>query len=174
MRLANILTNFVPKSMYPTIKEYITITFGLILVSCGWKWFIIPHEIADDDATDFSTIIQFGFGIPIFVTYFVINSVLIVLAIRQLGWAFSIKTIFAVVVLTIAFALNPQLVDIKDPFMSKLGTDRQSVIAALDQLQRMGYIIDMTKHSCGRGSCEGCSGCGSSFNKAVGPIYILR
>ena len=118
MRLANIPTNFVPKSMYPTIKEYITITFGLILVSCGWKWFIIPHEIAGGGATGFSAIIQFGFGIPIFVTYFVINSVLIVLAIKQLGWAFSIKTIFAVVVLTIAFALNPQLVDIKDPFMS--------------------------------------------------------
>ncbi len=56
----------------------------------------------------------------------------------------------------------------------KLDTDRQSVIAALDQLQRMGYIIDMTKHSCGRGSCEGCSGCGSGFNKAVGAVYTLR
>ena len=118
MRLANIPTNFIPKSMYPTIKEYITITFGLILVSCGWKWFIIPPQIAGGGATGFSAIIQFGFGIPIFVTYFVINSVLIVLAIKQLGWAFSIKTIFAVLVLTIAFALNPQLVDIKDPFMS--------------------------------------------------------
>ena len=115
MRLANIPTNFVPKSMYPTIKEYITITFGLILVSCGWKWFIIPHEIAGGGATGFSAIIQFGFGIPIFVTYFIINSVLIVLAIRQLGWAFSIKTIFAVLVLTIVvvfllFALGSETV----------------------------------------------------------------
>lgn len=68
---------------------------------------------------------------------------------------------------------EPDVISVKD-LANKLGTNRQSVIAALDQLQRMGYIIDMTKHSCGRGSCEGCSGCGSSFNKAVGPIYILR
>ena len=57
---------------------------------------------------------------------------------------------------------------------NKLGTDRQSVMAALEQLQRMGYIIDMTKLSCDKRSCEGCSGCGSDFNKAVGAMYILR
>ena len=57
---------------------------------------------------------------------------------------------------------------------NKLGTDRQSVMAALEQLQRMGYIIDMTKLSCGKRSCEDCSGCGSDFNKAVGAMYILR
>lgn len=57
---------------------------------------------------------------------------------------------------------------------NKLGTDRQSVMAALEQLQRMGYIIDMTKLSCGKRSCEGCSDCGSDFNKAVGAMYILR
>lgn len=57
---------------------------------------------------------------------------------------------------------------------NKLGTDRQSVMAALEQLQRMGYIIDMTKLSCGKRSCEGCSGCGSDFNKAIGAVYILR
>lgn len=57
---------------------------------------------------------------------------------------------------------------------NKLGTDRQSVMAALEQLQRMGYIIDMTKLSCGKRSCEGCSDCDSNFNKAVGAVYVLR
>ena len=57
---------------------------------------------------------------------------------------------------------------------NKLGTDRQSVMAALEQLQRMGYIIDMTKLSCGKRSCEGCSGCDGGFNKAVGAVYTLR
>lgn len=56
----------------------------------------------------------------------------------------------------------------------KLGTDRQSVSAALDQLQRMGYIIDMTKHSCNRRSCKDCSSCEGSFDKAVGAMYTLR
>ena len=37
---------------------------------------------------------------------------------------------------------EPDVISVKD-LANKLGTDRQSVIAALDQLQRMGYIIDM-------------------------------
>ena len=90
MKLPNFPTNIVPKSVYPTIKEYISITFGLLLVSCGWKWFIIPHEITGGGATGLSAIIQFGFGIPLFVSYLVINMVLLVFAIKNLGWAFSI------------------------------------------------------------------------------------
>ena len=68
---------------------------------------------------------------------------------------------------------EPDVISVKD-LANKLGTDRQSVIAALDQLQRMGYITDMTKHSCSYRSCEGCSGCGDGFNKAVGAMYTLR
>ena len=68
---------------------------------------------------------------------------------------------------------EPGVISVRD-LAHKLGTDRQSVIAALDQLQRMGYIIDMTKHSCSCRSCEGCGGCGDGFNKAVGAMYTLR
>lgn len=68
---------------------------------------------------------------------------------------------------------KPAVISVRD-LANKLGTDRQSVIAALDQLQRMGYITDMTKHSCSCRSCEGCSGCGDGFNKAVGAMYTLR
>ena len=57
---------------------------------------------------------------------------------------------------------------------NKVGTDRSSVIAALEQLERMGYIIDMTKLSCGKRSCDSCSGCGSTFNKTVGAVYTLQ
>ena len=57
----------------------------------------------------------------------------------------------------------------------KLGTDRQSVMAALEQLQRMGYIINLAKQqSCNGKSCAECSGCGNDFNKIVGVMYTLR
>ena len=57
----------------------------------------------------------------------------------------------------------------------KLGADRQSVMAALEQLQRMGYIINLAKQqSCNGKSCAECSGCGNDFNKIVGAMYTLR
>lgn len=64
-------------------------------------------------------------------------------------------------------------VSVRD-WADKLGTDRQSVMAALEQLQRMGYITDMTQQSCSGKSCEECSGCGNDFNKIVGAMYTLR
>ena len=68
---------------------------------------------------------------------------------------------------------NSSVISVMD-LANKLGTDRKIIMAALEQLQRMGYIIDMTKLSCGKKSCDGCSGCGSNFNKAVGAVYALR
>jgi len=120
MKMPNISSNMMPKNIYPSVKEYIMISFGLILVSCGWKWFIMPHHITGGGATGLSAIIQYGFKIPIFITYFAINFVLIIIAVRKIGWAFSIKTIFGVSVLTIALALNPQITPplVKEQFMS--------------------------------------------------------
>ena len=100
---------FIPKSIYPTVKELIMITFGLLLISCGWKFFFLPNQITLGGATGISAMVQYATNgkIPLFVTYLAINILLLILAIKRLGWAFSIKTIFGVVVLTIAFAVIP-------------------------------------------------------------------
>lgn len=68
---------------------------------------------------------------------------------------------------------NSVVISVRD-LADKLDTDMQSVTAALEQLQRMGYIIDMTKQLCSCKSCEGCGGCSSNFNKTVGKMYTLR
>ena len=98
--------NFIPKSIYPTLKELIMITFGLLLISCGWKFFFLPNQITLGGATGISAMVQYGSNnkVPMFTTYFAINLVLLIISIRKLGWAFSIKTAFGVAVLTIAFA----------------------------------------------------------------------
>ncbi len=96
MKLSEISNNVVPKSVYPTVMEYISITIGLIIMSCGWNWFIIPYNITGGGATGLSALIQYSTGIPVYISYLAMNVVLIVIAIKQLGWAFSIKTIFAV------------------------------------------------------------------------------
>jgi len=100
---------FIPKSIYPTVKELIMITFGLLLISCGWKFFFLPNKITLGGATGVSAMMQYATNgtIPMFVTYLAINLVLLIIAIRRLGWAFSMKTAFGVSVLTIAFAAIP-------------------------------------------------------------------
>ena len=118
MKLPNVPTNIVPKSVYPTIKEYIMITVGLFVLSCAWNWFLIPNMITGGGATGLSAIIQYATGIPVPVTYFVINVFLIAISVKQLGWAFSLKTIFGATMATIMLAINRIEVRIDDPFMA--------------------------------------------------------
>lgn len=111
--------NFIPKSIYPTVKELVMMTLGLLFISCGWKLFLMPYQITGGGATGIAAIVQFGFNIPISITYFALNFVLLIIAVRTLGWAFSLKTIFGVSVLTIAFAIIPtKTIGNFEPFMA--------------------------------------------------------
>jgi uncharacterized membrane-anchored protein YitT (DUF2179 family) len=94
-------------------------TLGLLFISCGWKLFLMPYQITGGGATGIAAIVQFGFNIPISITYFALNFVLLIIAVRTLGWAFSLKTIFGVSVLTIAFAIIPtKTIGNFEPFMA--------------------------------------------------------
>ena len=69
----------------------------------------MPNQITLGGATGISAMVQYASNnnVPMFTTYFAINLILLIFAIRRLGWAFSLKTAFGVAVLTIAFALIP-------------------------------------------------------------------
>lgn len=65
---------------------------------------------------------------------------------------------------------SPTILSVDD-IAQKLNVDKDSVIIALEQLKRMGYIKDMKRQSCEGESCKRCSGCGNNTLKAFGSIY---
>ena len=81
-------------------KEYIMITFGLILYSLGWTCFLLPYQITTGGVTGISAIIYYATGIEIQVSYFFINAVFLIFALKILGFKFCIKTIYAVFAMT--------------------------------------------------------------------------
>lgn len=95
------------------VKDYIAITFGLICYSLGWAAFLLPYQITTGGATGISAIIYYTTGVEMQITYFIINAILIAFAIKILGPKFSIKTIYAIFVLT--FLLWIMQVLLKDP-----------------------------------------------------------
>ena len=98
------------KDTWISIREYIFIAFGLLMYSAAWKGFLLPHLITGGGVTGIGAILFYATGIPIFVTYFSINFVLLVIAVRTVGLAFSLRTIYGVGVLTIFFAILPQAI----------------------------------------------------------------
>lgn len=92
------------------IREYILIALGLLLYSAAWKGFLLPHLITGGGATGVGAIVYYATGVPISITYFSINFVLLVIAVRTVGLSFSLRTIYGVGMLTTFFAIMPQAV----------------------------------------------------------------
>jgi uncharacterized membrane-anchored protein YitT (DUF2179 family) len=82
------------------VKDYLSITFGLFCYALGWAAFLLPYQITTGGVTGISALIYYVTGVEIQVSYFIINAVLMGFALKILGPKFSIKTIFAIFMLT--------------------------------------------------------------------------
>jgi len=79
------------------LKSYAIISFGIFLYTFAVMAFFVPQEVVTGGVTGLSTLIYFisGNTIPVGVSYFAINGILILLSLRVLGANFGIKTVFA-------------------------------------------------------------------------------
>lgn len=89
-----------PHGLTNAIRDYGVITFGLFLYALGWAAFMLPYEISSGGLTGVSAIIYYITGLELQITYFLINALLIIVAIKILGLKFCIKTIYGVSVLS--------------------------------------------------------------------------
>ena len=106
------------------LKDYVMITLGLISYSLAWAAFLIPYQITTGGTTGIGAIIYYATGFPIQWSYFLINAVLMTFAIKILGPKFSIKTTYAIFMLTFFLWLFQKIVNGPDgipPQMCGLG-----------------------------------------------------
>lgn len=81
-------------------RDYLMIALGMILYGIGWTVFLLPNDITTGGVPGIASIVFWATGFPVQYTYFAINGVLLLAALKVLGFKFSIKTIFAVFTLT--------------------------------------------------------------------------
>ena len=98
------------RQTWTNVREYILIAFGLFLYAGAWKAFLLPHQITGGGVTGIGALTYYAIGIPISVTYFSINAILLLFAIKSVGIKFSLRTIYGVAVLTLFFSILPQAV----------------------------------------------------------------
>lgn len=97
------------KIWYP-IKDYTFIFIGLLLYSIGFTGFLIPHKVVTGGMGGVATLVYIAKGIPINITFGTINGILLLFAIKLVGFKFSIRTIYGVVILTLLFTYMPSLI----------------------------------------------------------------
>lgn len=91
------------------LKDYLMIALGMIFYGIGWTVFLLPNDLPSGAVPGIASIIYWGTGVPVQYTYFGINACLLLVALKVLGWRFSVKTIYAVFVLTFFLSVIQQL-----------------------------------------------------------------
>lgn len=82
--------------MRKIIKEYITITFGLVFLSVGTYYFLVPANLATGGVSGIGIIIkQYYPSLPIGGMMMAMNVVLFIIAFLVIGSQFGAKTIYA-------------------------------------------------------------------------------
>lgn len=93
-------------------RDYLYITLGLILYAVGLIGFIKPGGIVTGGLAGVALLVEYATNgsIPLQVTYFVVNAVLLLIALKILGMKFLVKTIYGVVVLTFLLTVMQQII----------------------------------------------------------------
>lgn len=89
------------------VKEYLILTIASFIFAAAWECFMIPNGMSAGGMMGLCTIIQYATAdlIPAQVSYIAINAVLMVVAVLAMGIGFGFKTIFCIVVSTLAMGL---------------------------------------------------------------------
>lgn len=100
-----------------TLWDYFLMTVGSVIFCMAWTSFLIPNGLSSGGLTGFCTIIQYGTGLPVGISYPVLNFLLLLLGFLVLGKGFGVKTIYVIILTSVLFdalPMFPQLVVMMD------------------------------------------------------------
>lgn len=104
------------------IKEFVLIALGLLPYGVAVNQMLVPHNIVTGGLTGLCEIIYFATNtyIPIWLSSFTINIILIAIAWRIIGWRFCLRTLYGVFWLSAWLKIVPMAPEpvIHDPFMA--------------------------------------------------------
>jgi len=116
------------QTIWLNARDYIMIILGTLCYAFGFTAFIFPEKVVIGGLTGVGTLIYFatdrffGWGVPVAITQYVLNLILLALAYRTVGRTFVLRTIFGVSMLSLNIGIlqpffdNPLLHG--EPFMN--------------------------------------------------------
>ena len=117
------------KSHFTLIKEYLLITLGVTLYALGWAVFLGPNNMIGGGVTGFAAILEYAFGLPIPVTYFVFNIILLIIGTKLLGTGFGFKTVYAIIMTAMMLAVTKEL--ISTDFLNEFAGSESKIVCTI-------------------------------------------
>ena len=100
------------KSFWTVAKEWALVTLGILIYVTGWALFLMPNNLVGGGVSGISSMIQYATGgaIQMGYSYFVLNAILIILAMVVIGMGFDAKTIYAIILASVGLRFLPDLI----------------------------------------------------------------
>ena len=102
----------VKRNFLTVFKEYALITAGVLCYALAWIIFLIPNNLVGGGVTGVASIVQYATGgiIKVSYSYFVINVILLIIGMSSLGKGFGAKTVYGVLVASLALNFGGNLI----------------------------------------------------------------
>ena len=125
-----------------TFKEYLLITVGLLLYTLAWAVFLLPNNLVGGGITGLGSIIQYSTGFNVAYSYIIINTVLVLIAMKVLGGGFGAKTIYALIVTALFLRFLPGMVP--QEFITNFTADNGKLMCVIFAGAMVGLGIALT------------------------------
>lgn len=133
------------KKIFATVKAYFIITLGLLCYVLAWSVFIIPNNMVGGGVTGIAAIIQYCTGFEVSYSYFIINGLLLLIALKVLGKGFGAKTIYAIIVTSVLFKVVPAM--IHESFINEIAISNGKLLCTIfgGALSGVGVALTFTQ-----------------------------
>ncbi|MCQ2185269.1 MAG: YitT family protein [Bacteroidales bacterium] len=97
-------------SFWSLFYDYFVITLGVCLYCGAWAFFLMPNNLIGGGVSGLSAIVYYATGISMGITNFSVNALLLVVAFFILGRGFGLKTIYAIIMSSLALQFFPSII----------------------------------------------------------------
>ena len=113
------------------VVDFLAINLGMAVYSLGWAAFLLPYHITTGGMAGMFAIVYYVTGFPMSYAILIANGILLVFALWQLGWKFTIKTAYAVLALSAYLQLGQDMMTADDGTMMQLLGEGQDSMACV-------------------------------------------
>ena len=104
------------KTVFAEVKRYVIITLALFTMCLGWTAFLIPNHLMGGGVSGIAALIYWATGFSTGFSVFIINAILLLIALKVIGVGFGIKTAYSIVMASLFMSLLQRF--ITDPMMA--------------------------------------------------------
>jgi uncharacterized membrane-anchored protein YitT (DUF2179 family) len=114
------------------LRDFLAINLGMAIYALGWAAFLLPYHITTGGMTGMFAILYYLTKFPMAAAVLIANGILLLIAIKPLGWKFVGKSAYAAFALSFFLEMGQQIMTDSDgTLMQILGPGQDSMACVL-------------------------------------------